>query len=293
MEAVAVLTRNGVRRKRRRKAVSRRHGLHNRLIRNNIVCGLNGRAVLKIDDVLPRAAAVVRAFRCDTHILERQADLAAHVLALILRRGIHKARVVKGDSRCIAVFIVLEKVEFVSCPKFKYYTMKFCNVNRFFQDAAAVDVKTGAIRTTNVAEKAHDAPVCGPPRQKRHGGGIRHQKELAVRLFFKAHDARSINGNAALERRSQKARLNGDDLLSAENIAERHFDELNVVICDKLCDLGLRILHAEPFLSFLKARFKHTNTREIRCCRLSRCTCSSFLPHFEIFCQNTAYADRF
>ena len=171
--------------------------------------------------------------------------------------------------------------------------MKFCNVNRFFQDAAAVDVKTGAIRTTNVAEKAHDAPVCGPPRQKRHGGGIRHQKELAVRLFFKAHDARSINGNAALERRSQKARLNGDDLLSAENIAERHFDELNVVICDKLCDLGLRILHAEPFLSFLKARFKHTNTREIRCCRLSRCTCSSFLPHFEIFCQNTAYADRF
>ena len=111
--------------------------------------------------------------------------------------------------------------------------------------------------------------------------------------FFKAHDARSINGNAALERRSQKARLNGDDLLSAENIAERHFDELNVVICDKLCDLGLRILHAEPFLSFLKARFKHTNTREIRCCRLSRCTCSSFLPHFEIFCQNTAYADRF
>ena len=171
--------------------------------------------------------------------------------------------------------------------------MKFCNVNRFFQDAAAVDVKTGAIRTTNVAEKAHDAPVCGPPRQKRHGGGIRHQKSSLSASFSKPMMREASMGMPPSNAEAKKARLNGDDLLSAENIAERHFDELNVVICDKLCDLGLRILHAEPFLSFLKARFKHTNTREIRCCRLSRCTCSSFLPHFEIFCQNTAYADRF
>ena len=60
-------------------------------------------SMLKIDDVLPRAAAVVRAFRCDTRILECQAD-AAYVLALILRRGIHKTRVVKWDSRCIFTF---------------------------------------------------------------------------------------------------------------------------------------------------------------------------------------------
>lgn len=111
--------------------------------------------------------------------------------------------------------------------------MKFCNVNRFFQDAAAVDVEAGAVRTANVAEKGSTTRPCAGRHGRSDMVEVSGTKKSSLSASFSKPMMREASmGMPALERRSQKARLNGDDLLSAENIAERHFDELNVVICE-------------------------------------------------------------
>ena len=76
-----------------------------------IIGGRESLSILEVDLILTGSRFMVRAFGHDAHLLERQAYLAADILALIQRRDIHIASVIVGNSGSVSVFISLEKIE--------------------------------------------------------------------------------------------------------------------------------------------------------------------------------------
>ena len=90
------------------KAVLLCHGLDRRAQGHQVVRRRQGGRAAEIDLVLAGALLVVAALGPDAHIVQAQADLSAHVFALVRRGDIEVARVVKGRLGGAALFVGLD-----------------------------------------------------------------------------------------------------------------------------------------------------------------------------------------
>ena len=147
---------------------------------HGVVGGGHSITVAEVDFVLPRAAAVVRAFRCDTHILERQADLAAHVFPLVVGSYVHVSRVVERYLGRLSVLVGFEKVEFVFRAEL-YTDSHFVGVRHcFFEESARVFLKNPSVGVFYVAEHPYNLAVRRSPR--KYGESRRDGKEQKIRF---------------------------------------------------------------------------------------------------------------
>ena len=111
VHAAAVDAEDRLGHERRVQAVSVRHVLHDEAERADVVRGDQRVVVAEVDFVLARRHLVMRRLDVKSHLLERQHDLAADVLAEIDRRQIEVAAGVVRLGRRLAVRTALEQEE--------------------------------------------------------------------------------------------------------------------------------------------------------------------------------------
>ena len=112
VEAAAGLVGDGLGGKVRVQAVAGGNGLDHRAEGHRVVRRGQGIGIAEIDLVLAGTLLMVGGFRLNSHALQRQADLPADVLALVVRGDIHIGCPVVGNVRRFAVFIQLKEVKF-------------------------------------------------------------------------------------------------------------------------------------------------------------------------------------
>ncbi|MBO7404539.1 MAG: glutamine synthetase, partial [Clostridia bacterium] len=99
----------------------------------------------------------MRALGHDPHLLEREADLPPHVLAAVIRRDVHVARLVVGDHGALALLAGLEEVEFHLRTEAERDAFLPGAADRVFQDASRIAREGFPARFQHVAVHAHDA----------------------------------------------------------------------------------------------------------------------------------------
>ena len=204
------------------KPVAHRHGMYDGAECHGVVRRLDGVGVPEVDLVLSRSLLVVRAFRADAHLLERKADLAPDVFALVLGRDVHVSGAIVRDLRRLAAFVAAEKIKLHLGTERKGNAHRRGVVHRFLQQSAYVPLKRRPVRVQHTAEKPRHAPVVGPPRQQAERRGIRLQKEIRVQLVAEAGNGGGVERDAGGKRPVQRVRQNGHILLFSRQIEKRH-----------------------------------------------------------------------
>ena len=191
---------------------------------------------------------MVRGLRLDVHLLERQADLAAHVFRLVERRYIEILAVIVRNGGWMAVFIQLEQVNLACRAHGQRVACAARTAVGLTQQMTAVALERRAVRIANVAVKAHYTALSRPPRQ--NGKRCRIGEQQQIRRFYieKAAQRRRVEVDALLESAFQLGRHDGDVLLVAENIAKRKTNELYVVLLNKLYDFAHGSVHRASLL---------------------------------------------
>ena len=245
------------------KTVSGGNGCNHALERDGVVRRGNGICIAEVNLVLTGTLFVVGAFRSDTHLLQRQARLAAHVFALVLRGNVHIPGVVIGRFCWHAAFIEPEQIKLHLGSEEERIALLPRVLHRPGENGARVRFKRAPVGVVDRAEHAHHAPVLGSPRQDAKRRGVRAQDKVRVNLAAEARDCRGVDGNAIVKRPVQLVRHDRDILESAHHVAEGHADELDVLFDDVLQDFFLFVNHMEqPFLK--KRAFTRTGTTPAR-----------------------------
>ena len=244
------------------QAVSHRHGIDDSLKGHGVIRRRQGIGIAKVDLVLPGALLMVRALRPYPHLLQRQADLPPHILALVLRRDVHVPCVVVGDVGRFTVFVPAEEIELHLRAEGETDAQCFRVRHRLTQQRAAVGLEGGAIGPQHVAEHPRHSAVIRPPGQHTEGAAVRMQEQVRVDLVAEAGHSGGIESDAVAEGPVQLIRQNRYIFLAAENIAEGQTQEFYILLRRKLPDLIHCVLHCAPaFLSWL-----HTSADRGFCC---------------------------
>ena len=146
--------------------------------------------------VLARALRVVGALRPDAHLLQRQADLAADVLAAVLGGYVHVARVVVGDAGRLAVLVALEDVKLHLGAEGKAVARVLGPLHGAAQQRAGVRLKGAAVGILYVAEEPDDLAVFGPPGQLCKRARVGVQEHIRAHLAAEARDGRGVYRDA-------------------------------------------------------------------------------------------------
>ena len=172
-----------------REAALHRDRVDHRAECQRVVRGGHRVGIAEVDLILPRTLFVVRTFRANPHLAERQADLPPDVLALVLRRNVHITCAVVGDAGRFAVLVPLEQIKFHLRAERKRNAALRRRIHCVLQDAPRVGCKRRPIRMQDVAEHPHHAPMIGPPWQHAERARVRLQKQIGVDLAAEARNS--------------------------------------------------------------------------------------------------------
>ena len=237
------------------------HGLDDPLEGHEIVRGLERLRGAEIDLVLAGALLMMRGLRLNVHLLERQADLTAHVFRLVERRDVEIFAVVVGDGGRVAVLVELEQVELARGAHGQRVAGLARAAARLPQQIAAVALERRAVRVADVAVKANDAALCRAPRQHGKRGRVGEQQQVGCVNVEEAAQSGRVEMNAVFKGARQLGRLDGNILLVSENVAERQTDEFYVVFLNKLYDFAHGGIHTESLLFFYPDRRKSSDCK--------------------------------
>ena len=211
---------------------------------------------------------MVGAFGADAHLLQRQADFPAHVLAPVLRRDVHIAGGIKRDPGGLSLLVAAEQIEFHLGTEGEFQSLRLRVRHSLRQQGAGVGLTGTAVRVFQRAEQAHDAPVLGAPRQGRQRSGVGAQQEVGSHLAAEAGDCRCVDGDAAVQRALQLAGHDGYVFLPSAHVTESQPDELDILLGNILQNLLAGVLHvrlpfparAEPFSDIISTLYYSTPT---------------------------------
>ena len=193
----------------------------------------------EIDLILTGTFLMMGAFRPDPHLLERQADFAADVLAAVLRRDIHIPGFVAGDARGLSGFVQIEKIKFLLRAKGKGKPHLLRLFNGLLQKTARIRGKGRSVRMGDRSKHLHDTPVLRTPRKRHKRIRFGMQKKIAVHFVPEAGNRGSVKGNAVGKGARQLVRHDRNILLFSENVAEGKTDKFHVLLLDILQDFIL------------------------------------------------------
>ena len=183
------------------------------------------------------------------HLLERKADLAADVLAAVLGRDIHVARVVVGDARRLSSGVALEDVELHLRAEGKAVPGALGPLHRAAQQGAGIRLEGAAVGVLYITVEPHDLAVLRTPGQFCKSAGVGMQKHIRAHLAAEARNGRGVYRYARAEGPLQLRGHDGDVLLPAVHVAESEANELHVFLPRVLDYLIRGILHIASDLS--------------------------------------------
>ena len=180
------------------------------------------------------------------HFLDGKADLPADVLALVQRRNVKIAAHIQRDAGGVAVLVRLKQIELALAAHIAGQAHGAGALDDGLQVAAAVALERFAVGQRDIAVHTDDAALGRPPGQ--HGGGVRVGPEHQVALFHvhEPGDGRAIEADALGKSAGQLTGEEGDIFLVAEDIAERQFGELDVVVLNKIENVLCGAFHRKP-----------------------------------------------
>ena len=246
VEAAARLVGKGLGHKAGKQAVAGRNGFDRALESIQIIGGFQRRGVAEADFVLAVAALMVAVLGVQAHLLDGKADLPADVLALVQRRNVKIAAHIQRDAGGVAVLVRLKQIELALAAHIAGQAHGAGALDDGLQVAAAVALERFAVGQRDIAVHTDDAALGRPPGQ--HGGGVRVGPEHQVALFHvhKPGDGRAVEADALGKSAGQLTGKEGDIFLVAEDIAERQFGKLDVVVLNKIENVLCGAFHREP-----------------------------------------------
>ena len=173
---------------------------------------------------------MVGALGLDSHLLQRDADLPADVLALVPGGDVHVAGAVVGDRGGLALLIGLEEIKLHFRPKGKAHAQGCGALHRLFQQRTGVCFQCRPVGVGDAAEHAHHLPVLAAPGEGGEGAGIGVKKEVGAHLAPEARNGRGVDGDALTEGTFQFIRHDGDVLLLSEDVAEGQTDKAHIFL---------------------------------------------------------------
>ena len=199
--------------------------------------------------MLPRRHFVMRRLDVKSHLLERQDDLAADVLAEIDRREVEvAARVVRFGGR-LAVGASLEQEELGL--RARPSSTKPLSLARAMTRFSAVRGQPANGVPSGLAMSQMIRPTCSEPPYV-HGKHLeRREVRLEVHVRFldadEALDGRAVEHDPAVERLLELPVRHLDVLDDAEDVGELEAEELDLLALDALENARFRIVlrHAE------------------------------------------------
>ena len=186
---------------------------------------------------------MMRAFGGDPHLLEGQADLAAHILSLVEGRDIHIARVIVGDVGAFTVFVGFKEIELQLRLEMEGIPLFARIFHRLLEQCAGIRPDRRTVCIVQSAEHPHDLAVLGAPRQNGDGRRLRVEPKILAVVAAVAGDIGRVDRDTDLKGALHLAALDGNILLNAVNIAKSKPDELDVLLFDILHDFLLFVRH--------------------------------------------------
>lgn len=206
---------------------------------------------------------MVGRFGLNAHLCQRDADLPADVLALVVGRDVHIAGLVVGLARGAALFVGFEQVKFHFGAEIKGDAGAGGVGRGGSQQRSGIAGQHAAVGMGDGAEHPNDAPLVRPPGQRGQRGGIRMQDEVGAHLAAEAGDGRRVDGDAIIKGARQLGGQDGDVFLPAENIAEGQPDKTDILLFHILHDFLTGVAHGKDLLTRLRTGTGWMKTRSV------------------------------
>ena len=215
--------------------------LRNRLDRHaegqNVVgCGQR-LLVLEVDLVLSFRDLVVARLDLEAHLLKHQADLAAHVAAVVDRRHIEVARSVRRARRRQALFVGFEEEKLHLRTDVECVPQFLRAAKRPFQNVARIADKRRAVGIVDVTDQPRRLVHGGLPRQDREGVEIGTQILIGFVDARKALDRAAVDHDPVVQDLVDLRARNRDVLHLSENVGKLQADEFDVFFIDDTDDV--------------------------------------------------------
>ncbi len=235
---------------RRVQAVLDRDVLHHEPERADAVGRGQHVVVAEVDLVLARRDFMVRRFHVKAHGLEREHDLAAHILALVHRAQIEVARRVVGVGGRHAV-LRLEEEELGLGPGLHRVALGRRHRDHFLEAGARVADERLAVGGVDVADHPRDFLAGGPgPREDAERREIGAQVHVRFLDAHEALDRGAVEHDLAVQRLFELPVRDLHVLDRAQDVGELQPQELHLFPLGALENLGL---------GFLRRRLGHVS----------------------------------
>ncbi len=186
---------------------------------------------------------MVGALRADAHLLKGEADLAADVLAAVLRGDVHISGMVVRAVRGLSVLVQLEEIKLLLGAELEGVSPCLRILDSLLEDSPGVALKGRSVGVGDVAEHADDASVLRPPGKRCQGLRLRMQDQIGLRFVPESRNRRCIKSNPVLKRTGQFLSKDRNVFLPSEHIAKCKPDELHILLCHILQHFLLRTIH--------------------------------------------------
>ena len=217
--------------------VANRHVLDDEPERADVVGGRQHVVVAKIDFVLSRRDLVVRRLDVKSHRLEREDDLAPHVLAHVDRAQVEVARRVVRFG-CRDAILRLEQKELGLGSGVHRIALRRGQRDDLLQAGARIAGERLTVGRVDVADHPRDS-LAGRPGPRKHPEGREIGPQVHVRLFDanESLDRGAVEHDFSVERLLELAVGDLDVLDRAEDVGELQAHELDLFALDALEDL--------------------------------------------------------
>ncbi len=230
---------NRLRHERRVEAMVERDLLDDETERRDAIGGRDRVRVLEVDLVLPGRDLVMRGFDLEAHLLERDDDVPARLLASIDRGEIEIGAFVVGIDDRVSIRVAAEKEELGFRPRHHRVAERGGLVHLLLEREAGASAERRAIRVVDVADQAADFfPVVGPGID---GKGVQIRNQVHVRFLDprEPFDRRPVELDLAVERFRKLRARNLDVLDDPEDVGELQPHEPHVFLLAHPQDLVL------------------------------------------------------
>ncbi len=185
---------------------------------------------------------MMRVLRLNAHLLQIEANLAAHILALVQRSHIQITGPVLRAFGNTAILIKLQQIKLAFRAQPAAQISPLQPAHRLPQHKATVAQKGLAVRVAYIAKNAHHSSGGRPPGQKSQRGWVREQQQLRRAflpglLAHKTLHSGGLKGDTVPKSLGQFIGHYANIFLPAKNIAKGQTDKLNVVFLHKLQSL--------------------------------------------------------
>jgi len=216
---------------RRVQAAHQRHRLDRELEGDDVICGVEGVAVLEVDLVLAPSHLVVRRLDLEPHLGEGDDDLAPEILCKVGRCEVKVAADVLEECGWLVVDHP-EEEELQFRTGVKEVAILRGILHGHAEHVARVALERLAALLVDIAHKARHRVIPGPPGQEGVSGEVGFQHHIRLLDPDKPLNRGSVKTDAAGQRLLSLLDRDGDVFGHAQEVGELEAEESDIILLD-------------------------------------------------------------